>query len=105
MNSVISIVAFVLAYILFRYLGIVGLIFLAAYYLGDWLAKWYCNRNKINIKLLDVASRLNVITWLLPPLGVFTASLAYGFSVQVKNKSNKSYRKLAIVGAVLSILN
>lgn len=105
MKSILGILAFIFAFALFRYLGIVGLLFIGAYYLGDWIAKWYCKRKTINEKVLSFASWTNVVSWLLPPLGVFTASMAYSFSVNSKSESNKKYRNLAIIGAVLSIIN
>lgn len=105
MKSILGILAFIVAFALFRYLGIVGLLFIGAYYLGNWIAKWYCKRKTINEKVLSFVSWTNVVSWLLPPLGIFTASLAYGFSVQSKSESSKKYRNLAIVGAVLSIIN
>lgn len=105
MKNILGILAFIIAFALFRYLGIVGLIFLAAYYLGDWLAKWYFKRKSVNEKLLNFASWANIITWLLPPLGVFNATLAYGFSTQSSSESKNKYRNLAIIGAALSLIN
>jgi len=53
MKKVLNILVFIFAFALFRYLGLVGLLFLAAYYLGDWIAKWYCKRPKVNEKVLS----------------------------------------------------
>jgi hypothetical protein len=105
MKNVLGILAFIVTFILFRYLGLVGLLFLGAYYLGDWITKWYCKRKTVNEKVLSLVSWSNVVSWLLPPIGVFTASMAYGFSVNSKSESSKKYRNLAIIGAVLSIVN
>ncbi len=105
MKKVLNILVFIFAFALFRYLGLVGLLFLAAYYLGDWIAKWYCKRPKVNEKVLSFFSWANVITWLLPPFGVFNASLTYGFVVNSKSEAKNKYRNLAIVGGVLSIIN
>lgn len=95
MKTILGVVAFLLAFALFKYLGLVGLLFVGAYYLGDWLGKWYMKRNNPNTKLTSFMSWLNLLTWFLPPLGIFNASLAYGFSKSEKiGKSNK-YRNLA----------
>jgi FtsH-binding integral membrane protein len=90
---------------LFRYLGVVGLLFLGAYFLGDWLAKWYIKRKTASDKVMSFFAWTNIITWLLPPLGVFTASLAYGFSKKSDLSSTKKYRNLAIIGVILSLIN
>lgn len=101
-------VPFVIGGALFKFIGYDGLILViivAAYYLGGWVAKWYFRRKAINEKVVSFVSWINLVTWVLPPLGIFTASLTHGFYVQSKPKSNKKYRNLALVGAVLSILN
>ena len=105
MKSLLGVLAFIFAYVLFRFLGVVGLIFIAAYYLGDWAAKSYCKRETVSEKVLNFCAWSNVITWFLPPLGIFTATLAYGFSVHSQSKSKNKYRNLALIGAALSILN
>lgn len=90
------------------YIGVDGLliaIIICVYYLANWLAKWYFKRKTINKKVISFASWINLISWTVPALGIFTASLAYGFYVQSKPESNKKYRNLAIIGGVFSTLN
>jgi len=102
LTTVFGIVAFVVAYALFRYLGLVGLLFVGAYYVGNWLAKLVVKKSSPD--KVGFIPWFNVVTWLLPPLGVLTASFSYGLTATPTGNKNK-YRNLAIVGGVLSIIN
>lgn len=85
--------------------GIIIVIIGGMYYLGDWIAQWYLKRRVINEGVINLLSWTNLIVWVLPPLGIFTASLVYGLCHRSEITSSRRYKILAIIGAVLSIVN
>lgn len=85
--------------------GIIIVIIGGMYYLGDWIAQWYLKRRVINEGVINFLSWTNLIVWVLPPLGIFTASLVYGLCRRSEVTSSRRCKILAIIGAVLSIVN
>ena len=78
--------------------------FLFAFLIGAWFPGWYLKRQKVSQTLISWIAWSNVLTWLLPPLGIITAVATLGFS-DVKGVSRKTYMTLAIVAIVLAIIN
>lgn len=107
-KNILRLLPFAIVFVLSKYIGVDVLLIaliICVYYLGDWIAKWYFRRKIINEMIISFVSWINLISWIVPITGIFTASLAYSFYVQSKNKPNKTHRNLAIIGAVLGILN
>lgn len=109
MKNIFGIIAFIIAFALFRYLGFVGLIFIAVYFLGDRFSKWYIKRNQANewgsLSLPKWIAWSNLITWLLPPLGILTATITYNFSTLINTKNKNKFKVLAIIGYALALMN
>ncbi|MCP6718812.1 MAG: hypothetical protein KJI71_01090 [Patescibacteria group bacterium] len=102
LSVVAPITAFIIAYALARYLGLVFLLFLLTGYAGHWFANWYSKRENQSYKLKNVICWSNVVTWISPVVGVGMGIMAYGFG---KTENNKKYRNLGIFGLTLSIVN
>jgi hypothetical protein len=99
---IIEIIGFVIGYILFKYLGIISLLFILVGYIGYWFAGWYSKRGKQSYKVKNIICWSNTLTWFLPILGLGTGIVAYRFG---RIDNNSKYKKLGILGLVLSIIN
>ena len=78
-GSIVSVVFFIAAFAIGRFLGLVVFLFIGAWALGEWFPKWYLKRDKISITLVKWIVWSNVLTWLLPPLGIATGFAALEF--------------------------
>ncbi len=90
-------------------LGIVGLLILAAILgipllLGFKYASWYVKRPKPNIGWIEFISWANVLTWILPPLGMLTAGITFGLNKHNLN-SKRKYYILAGIGLGAALVN
>lgn len=103
-NTIISVVFFIAAFAIGRFLGIVVFLFIGAWSLGEWFPKWYMKREKVNMTLVKWIVWSNTLTWLLPPLGIATGFAALGFGDYFPG-DRKKYRTIAIIGLVASLLN
>lgn len=92
-----------------NYVGIIGLVVIVAilaipFWAGKKYASWYVKRKNPSLGWVEVISWANVLTWLLPPLGMLTSSAVFEFNHH--NSSSKTkYKTLAIMGFALSLLN
>ena len=103
-NSIISVVFFIAAFVIGRFLGLVTFLFIGAWALGEWFPKWYMKHEKVNLSLVKWIVWSNVLTWLLPPLGVLTGFAALKFADYFPSE-NKKYKIIAVIALVASILN
>tara|TARA_B100000745_G_C20151287_1_gene394705 strand:- start:1395 stop:1886 length:492 start_codon:yes stop_codon:yes gene_type:complete len=103
-NSIVSVVFFIAAFAIGRFLGLVVFLFIGAWALGEWFPKWYMKRDKVNTTLVKWIVWSNVLTWLLPPLGILTGFAALKFG-DFFPAENKKYRIIAIIGLIASVLN
>jgi hypothetical protein len=103
-NSIISIIFFIGAFVIGKFLGLVTFLFIGAWAFGEWFPKWYMKREKTNITLVKWIVWSNILTWLLPPLGVMTGFAALGFSNYFPADSKK-YKTIAIIALIASFLN
>ena len=95
-----------LGYLIVKILGpIFFFIFLIAVLIGLYFPGWYLKKTNVNKQLIKGIAWSNVITWFLPPLGLMVSIATFGFSYSEKVEDRQKYKKLAIVGFVLSILN
>ncbi len=102
---VVSFVSIIGGMLIGKYLGLlVLLMFFGAYYIGQWFGKWYLKRKNINITLIQWIVWSNILTWLLPPLGILTSFATLEFSNNFP-KESKKYKTVAIIGIVASLLN
>lgn len=81
------------------------LLFIAVYYLGDWLSKLYIKKHKELGSLVRLVAWSNVLTWLLPPLAILTATATFNFSAVSSGDDRKGFRILASIGLLLAIIN
>lgn len=103
-NSIISVVFFIAAFAIGRFLGLVTFLFIGAWALGEWFPKWYMKREKVNSSLVKWIVWSNVLTWLLPPLGVLTGFAALEFSNYFP-ANRKKYKTIAIIALIASFIN
>ena len=104
-NSIISVISFIAAFIIGRFLGLVVVfLFIGAWALGEWFPKWYMKRRKVNTILVKWIVWSNILTWLLPPLGVLTSFATLKFGDYFPSE-NKKYKTIATIALTASILN
>ena len=104
LDQVVSFGSIVVGFIIGKYLGLVLFLFIFAWLIGQWFPKWYLKRERINITLVKWIVWSNVLTWLLPPLGVMTGFAALEFGNHFPG-DRKKYKTIAIIGIVASLLN
>ena len=99
-------IGFLLGYLIVRILGPISFfIFLIPVLVGLYFPSWYLKKENVNKSLIKGIAWSNVITWFLPPLGLMVSITTFGFSRSDKVEGRQKYKKLAIVGFVLSIIN
>ena len=103
-GAIISIVFFIAAFVIGRFLGLVTFIFIGAWTLGEWFPKWYMKRKKVNANLIKWIVWSNILTWLLPPLGILTGFATLKFAEYFPSE-NKKYKIIAVVALIASIIN
>jgi len=104
LDQVVTFGSIIIGFIIGKYLGLVVFLFLGALLLGQWFPKWYLKREHINITLVKWIVWSNVLTWLLPPLGIATGFAALEFGNHFPG-DRKKYKTVAIIGIVASLLN
>jgi hypothetical protein len=104
LDIVLSLGGFIIAFVLWKFLGLAPFILMVVFILGGWLAQWYFKRRKVSQALIKLIVWSNVLTWFLPFLGMFTGSAALQFSNLVEQEKKK-YKILAITGIGLSLIN
>lgn len=104
LDQVVTFGSIITGFIIGKYLGLVVFLFLGALLLGQWFPKWYLKRDKVNISLVKWIVWSNVLTWLLPPLGIATGFAALEFGNHFPG-DRKKYKTVAIIGIVASLLN
>lgn len=102
-EQVSRIVGFIVGIIAWKYLGILYFLIIVAGFLGWYLASLYSNKYKEN-GLTKFIAWINIITWFIPPVGLFTALASFKFN-QVYGEKTKLYLILAIIGLVASVIN
>lgn len=103
-KTIFGIIGFIGGYILFKAIGLASILFIIVFLLGNWASKKYIKEHKTENNVINWIAWSNLITWLLPILGIATAISSYNFSNNFKHGKNK-YLYLAITGGLLSILN
>ena len=104
LDQVVTFGSVIIGFIIGKYLGLVVFLFLGALLLGQWFPKWYLKKERINITLVKWIVWSNVLTWLLPPLGIATGFAALEFGNHFPGE-RKKYKVVAIIGIVASLLN
>ncbi len=104
LDQIVSFISIIIGFIIGKYLGLVVFIFLFAFIIGQWFPKWYLKREHININLVKWVVWSNVLTWLLPPLGIMTGFAALEFGNHFPGESKK-YKIIAIIGITASFIN
>ena len=94
-----------IGYAIGRFLGWTYLIFLVLYGVILWYAYSYLKKKKTPNFLVSIIVWSNVLTWLLPPLGIFTSVIAIGLAHNTEQKNKRKYKIFAIIGLTLSIIN
>lgn len=103
-DKIVNIGSIIIGFVLGKFLGLSIFIYIIPFFIGQWFPKWYLKRQKINIGLIKFIVWSNVVTWLLPPLGILTGFTTLGFSNYFPGEKKK-YKILAIVGITLSLIN
>lgn len=104
---VIYILSLVGGYYLFYYLGVTGLIFLAAILGGIYLPNWIYKKYGYKKTLVDIIAWSNLILGLiLPPLGIFVGIFPIKFNALLSQEDKKTkYLALGIIGLIIAITN
>ena len=104
LDQIVGFASIVGGFILGKYLGLVLLLFVLAWFIGQWFGKWYLKREHINTTLVKWIVWSNVITWLLPPLGVMTGFATLEFANHFPSDAKK-YKTIAIIALIVSFIN
>lgn len=104
LDQVVTFASIVIGFIIGKYLGLVVFLFIFAWLIGQWFPKWYLKRGHANITLVKWIVWSNVLTWLLPPLGMMTGFAALEFANHFPGDSKK-YKTIAIIALAASFLN
>lgn len=88
-----------------KYIGILGLIlYVVAGGIGYVFGQVYSKSKKINKNVIEIICWSNVLTWLLPPLGLMTGFATWQFSETLVNRRRR-YLTLSIIAIILSLGN
>ncbi len=101
-SQLLGLVTTIIAIAIGRYLGLAYFILLIPAAIGWWLGGVV--GKKESFKMINFIAWSNVLTWLLPPLGLATAAFTLNYNENSSDKSKK-WNTLAIIGIVLSIAN
>lgn len=83
---------------------VIILILAVPWLIGTWLSHWYLKRKTVNQKLIHWIVWSNAGTWLLLPIGMFTAAAAIVFS-RIPNAPKKKYMMLAFIPIIVAALS
>lgn len=75
------------------------------YWIGSWFFKWYLAKRKITRQVFKIIMWLNVIVWLLPPLGMFLAGSSFNLKKYSTDHKSNVNTALCIIGLVFSLGN
>ena len=103
-DQVITVISWIIGFALGRFLGVAIFAFLIALLVGQWFPKWYLKRKKISMTLVSMIVWSNVLSWVLPPLGIMTGFAALELSNSFPG-DRKKYKTLAVVGIGLAFVN
>ena len=102
------IVAFI-AFAIGRYLGftllVLFIITYVPYFLGKKLSMRYIKKGFISNGAFGFIAWSNILTWFLPPLGIFTATTTLLLIGHSKRKPPKAYKVLAIFCIIALVIN
>jgi hypothetical protein len=105
--AIVPLLVFVVTKSLGSY-GVFFVLFFMAIYFIYWLANkfsaWYVKNKTSEKTLTSILVWSNVVTWLLPPLGLFTGISAIKIS-EAYPKNRDTYRAVAFVCLTLCIIN
>jgi hypothetical protein len=71
------------------------------YWLGHKYAAWYGRKTNPSMRWVEFLCWSNLLAWLLPPIGGFTAGATFQFNTNNRTK----YNVLATIGILLTIPN
>lgn len=101
-SQILGLVTTIVAFAIGRYLGLAYFVLLIPAVIGWWLGGLAAKKE--SFKAINFIAWSNVLTWLLPPLGLATSVFTINYNEHVSNKS-KQHNILAIIGIVLSVGN
>ena len=104
LDQVVVFGSIIIGFIIGKYLGLVLFLFIFALLIGQWFPKWYLKRKHANVAIVKWIVWSNVLTWLLPPLGVMTGFAALEFGNHFPGDSKK-FKTIAIIRIAASLLN
>ncbi len=105
LEKIVKYVSWIIAFVIARYLGFfIVLLFTMSVVIGLWLPEWLKQKNKLSLKFIKFIAWSNVITWFLPPAGIFTGV----FTCQAASytaEQKKKYRILGCISILFAIIN
>jgi len=102
------IISIAISILIARYFGLVGLFVIwlivgGPLLCGHLTSNWIIKKKKAKLPI-DILTWLNLILWIIPILGLFSASTSLTASTFPKFKKNR-YKVLGGIGLTLSIIN
>jgi len=109
LGKVAGVIGALIALAVGRYLGLALLVFFIItylpYFLGKKLSMRFIKKGFISKRAYGFLAWSNILTWLLPPLGIFTATATLILIKNSKRTPPKSYKVLAIFCIIALIIN
>lgn len=87
-----------------RFFGFTLVILIIPFLIGGYLAKFWLKRWEINPSIIKYVAYSNLLSWIIPIIGLFTAGFILGFE-KTTIQLPKKYRILAIIGLILAFGN
>jgi len=82
LTAVFGVLGAIFGYLVVRYLGILFAgMFAVVIAASLYFSRWYYSKHKMETKLTKFILWSNILTWLLPPLGMFTSVLTYKMGI------------------------
>jgi len=100
-ESLGSIIGMIVGYLIGRALGLTFFLLVIGWLIGYYFAKWFI-KNHQNSKFFSFIAWFNLISWLSPILGFFTAGITFIFAQQ---KKQKKYYILLIIAVILAVIS
>lgn len=81
------------------------LIFGSSYYIAKYIAKWSLRKKILGPKVQKFIGWSNIITWFIPPVGIFTATMTLTIIEGIPTQQNKKFRILSWICICLAVVN
>lgn len=105
LGVIIVVAIYVISYAFGRIFWVPTLIWGFAYFSARYLTKWLLSKNFFSPKIKRFIGWSNILTWLIPPLGIFTAAMTLTLIEDTPPQQIKKFKILSWACFCLSAVN